>query len=283
MKNVGLVLEGGGMRGLYTCGILDYFMDMDLYFKYIIGVSAGACNAVSYISKQKGRSKKVNIDFVGDKRYMSFRNLIIDKSFFGMDFMFEEIPNKYVPFDFKAFEEAECRLLTGATDCNTGKAIYFEKSDLKEGFHGLRASASLPFISPIVNFKGYELLDGGIADSIPIIRAQKDGNKKNVVILTRDKNYRKTPMKYSRIIELKYKKYPKLVEAMINRHNNYNNTLDYIEKLESQGEVIVIRPSQEVKVSRLERNPQTLNALYNNGYEDAKNNFENIMEFISQA
>lgn len=280
MNNVGLVLEGGGMRGLYTCGVLDYFMDRDLYFNYIIGVSAGSCNAVSYISRQKGRNKKVNLDFVNDKRYMSFRNLIKEKSFFGMDFMFDEIPNKYVPFDFEAFHKADCRLLTGATDCNTGKAVFFEKSDLKEGFHGLRASASLPFISPIVNFKGLELLDGGIADSIPIKRSIMDGNMKNIIVLTRDKTYRKGPMKHSKLIKLKYKKYPKLAEAMINRHKNYNETLEYIEKLENEGKVIVIRPAKEVKVGRLEKNTEVLTELYNSGYEDAKNNYEKIMKFI---
>lgn len=280
MGNIGLVLEGGGMRGLYTCGVLEFFMEKDLYFNYIIGVSAGACNAASYISKQKGRNLKVNTGFLNDWRYMSLRNLIFEKSFFGMNFIFKEIPGRLVKFDYEAFNNAECKFLVGVTDCKTGKALYFNKNDISEGFDILRASSSLPVLSPIVNFKGHELLDGGITDSIPIAKSIEDGNDRNIIILTRNKEYRKSPLKFANLIKMKYKKYPLLIEAMMNRYKKYNDTLDYIEELEKEGKVIVIRASREIKVDRLERNSVKLRELYQNGYEDAENAYEKIIEFI---
>lgn len=280
MKDIGLVLEGGGMRGLYTCGVLEFFMEKDLYFNYIIGVSAGACNAVSYISKQKGRNKKVNIDFAANWKYMSLRNFIFERSFVGMNFIFDEIPNKHVEFDFETFSSSSCRFLVGATDCKTGEPVYFEKDEIKDGFYALRASSSLPILSPIVNFKGYELLDGGISDSIPISKSINDGNHKNIIILTRNKEYRKSPARFKSIIKLKYRRYPHLVNALMNRYKKYNEALDYIEELEKQGKVLVIRPAQELKVERLERDPKKLQELFQDGYKDAKKSYEKTLEFI---
>lgn len=280
MGNVGLVLEGGGMRGLYTCGVLEFFLDKGLYFDYVIGVSAGACNAASYISRQKGRNEKVNLGFLGDWRYMSLRNFLLYKSFFGMDFIFKEIPDKHVKFDYEVFNKAECRFLVGATDCRTGEAVYFDKEEMQDGFDVLRASSSLPLMSPVVSYKGYELLDGGIADSIPIERSIADGNEKNVIILTRNMGYRKKPTKLSKLVRVKYKSYPRLAEAILNRYKKYNDTLDYIESLEAEGKAIVIRPSREMKVDRLEKNKEKLYELFRNGYEDAKGTYERIMEFV---
>lgn len=282
MENIGLVLEGGGMRGLYTCGVLECFMEKDLYFNYIIGVSAGACNSVSYISKQKGRNEKVNINFAKDWRYLSMRNLVLKKSLFGMDFIFDEIPNKHVLFDFETFNKSECKLLIGVTDCNTGKPMYISKEDIGGKFEALRASASLPLISPIVNFKGCELLDGGISDSIPILKAIEDGNRKNIIILTRNHEYRKSPVKFTGLLKYRYRKYPKLIETMLNRHINYNKTLDYIEKLENEGKVLVIRPSKKLEVGRIERDKDKLYELFHNGYNDTKDRFDRIMEFIGR-
>lgn len=280
MEKVGLVLEGGGMRGAYTCGALEYLMDKELYFKYIIGVSAGACNAASYISRQKGRNQKISINFVNDPRYLSFRNLLKEKSVFGMNFIFDEIPNKHVLFDYETFYNAQCKFIVGATDCNTGKPVYFNKEDVNGNFDALRASASLPLVSPIVNFKDYELLDGGISDSIPIRKSIADGNTKNIIVLTRNKEYRKSPVKYGNILKFKYKKYPLLVETMMNRYIQYNETLDFIDKLEAEGKVIVIRPSAKLQVGRLEKDTKKLNDLFQNGYEDLKNSYEKIISFI---
>lgn len=282
MKNVGLVLEGGGMRGVYTCGVMEYFMEKELYFKYVIGVSAGACNAASYISKQRGRNEKVIIGYINDSRYLSFRNLLRERSLFGMNFIFDEIPSKHVPFDFEEFNNSQCNFVIGATDCRTGRAVYFTKKDIDEKFHPLRASASLPMVSPIVNYKGYELLDGGIADSIPIAKAIEDGNDKNIIVLTRNRGYRKSPIKFEKVIKLKYRKYPELVNALINRYKKYNETLDLIEKLEREGKVLVIAPSKELSVDRYEKKPEKLRQLLREGYEDAAALYEKIIEFIEE-
>jgi predicted patatin/cPLA2 family phospholipase len=211
---------------------------------------------------------------------MSIRNFILEQSFFGMDFIFKEIPYQYVKFDFQTFCNASCKFIVGATDCKTGNAVYFNKDEIKEGFDVLRASSALPLLSPIVNFKGYELLDGGISDSIPIAKSIGDGNDKNIVVLTRNKGYRKSPIKFKKLIEIKYRKYPLLVESILNRYKKYNETLDYIEDLEAKGKTIVLRPWEKIKVDRLERNRVKLHELFNNGYEDAKNSYERIKEFI---
>jgi predicted patatin/cPLA2 family phospholipase len=281
LDNIGLVLEGGGMRGLYTCGVLECFMKNNLYFKYVIGVSAGACNAVSYISKQPGRNEKVIINYVKDWRYMSLRNLIKSKSYFGMDFIFDEIPNKHVSFDYEAFRNSPCNFLVGATDCETGKPIYLKKGEIGEKFQALRASASLPMLSPIVNYKGYKLLDGGISDSIPITKSIQDGNSKNIIVLTRNKGYRKKPGKFTGLIKFAYKKYPHLIETMLNRYNVYNQTLDYIEQLEKAGKALIIRPSKALDVGRLEKDPKKLYSLLQNGYVDTETTYNKILNFVS--
>ncbi|MBM7661995.1 putative patatin/cPLA2 family phospholipase [Bacillus mesophilus] len=181
MDQVGLVLEGGGMRGLYSAGVLDFFMEKELYFPYVIGVSAGACMAASYLSRQKGRNQKVNIDLVKDPRYLSWRNLLRKREMFGMDFLFDEVPNRLVPFDFDTFIEGSEEFLVGTTDCQTGQPIYFNKKD-----HGrnmltiIRASSSVPFISSSVSYQDKILLDGGIADPIPIKKSQEVETKKTL-------------------------------------------------------------------------------------------------------
>lgn len=280
MNKVGLVLEGGGMRGLYTAGILDFFMEKDLYFPYVIGVSAGACNAASYISKQKERSKRINIDYVKNPRYLSYRNLVKEKSIFGMDFLFNEIPNKLEPFDYTTFHSSEQRFIIGTTDCETGNSLYFDKNKCKDILGVLRASSSIPLLSPVVEVEGKKLLDGGVADSIPIKKAIEDGFKRNIIILTRNKEYRKKPYKFKLFVKRSYSKYPKLVDKIFNRYKIYNNTLDYIEELENKYKAFVIRPSKPLKVDRLEKNPEKLKELYKMGYEDAKNLYFKMKEWI---
>jgi len=281
IENVGLVLEGGGMRGLYTCGVLDYFLERQLYFPYVIGVSAGACNAVSYIAKQKERNLSVNTEFVRDWRYMSLRNLMLEKSYFGMDFIFKEIPQKYIPFDYEAFHSASSTFVAGATDCETGEPFYLDTSDFDPTFTMLRASSSLPLISKMVEMKGKRLLDGGISDPIPIMKAQRDGYKKNVVILTRDKHYRKEPMRHKGLFKLKYHAYPALVSSLLNRHVRYNQTLDKLEEMKMRGEVFVIQSSLPLEVDRLEKDKNKLKSLYEKGYHDAAHQYEALMAFLT--
>ncbi|QDP39308.1 patatin-like phospholipase family protein [Radiobacillus deserti] len=280
MKEAGLVLEGGGMRGVYTAGVLEYFMEQSLYFPYVIGVSAGACMAASYLSRQPGRNRAVNIDFVGDKRYLSWRNYIRKRELFGMDFIFDEIPNQLVPFDYDTFLHSSEQLVVGTTDCETGNAAYYGKDKYGEDMLKiLRASSSLPFVAPAVSFEGRVLLDGGIVDPIPIKKAQHDGFEKNVIVLTKPAGYLKTPP--GRISAMfKYKKHPKINERLETRYKLYNDTLDYIEEEEMKGNVFVIRPSVSLPVGRVEKKKDRLEELYQLGWKDAETQYERLMEFL---
>ncbi|MGG4489786.1 patatin-like phospholipase family protein [Metabacillus idriensis] len=280
MVSSGLVLEGGGMRGVYTAGVLEYFMEKDLYFPYIIGVSAGACMGASYVSGQKGRNKTVNINYANHKSYLSLSNYIRHKQLFGMDFIFDEIPNKLVPFHFDAFLKSDQTFLVGTTDCKTGEPVYYNKNDIgKDILTILRASSSLPFIAPMIDYEGRKLLDGGIVDSIPIRKSQSDGNVRNVVILTRNAGYRKKKSTMEWMVRRSFRTYPLLADAMLNRYEQYNQTLDYIEEQEKLGNVFVIRPSKKLEVDRIERNPVKLERLYEQGLLDAEACFEALRKW----
>ena len=268
------------MRGLYTAGVLDYFIEKELYFPYIIGVSAGACNALSYISRQKGRSRKINIDYAKDPRYISYMNLLKGKGIFDMDFVFYDIPNRLIPFDYEAFNDSTERFVTPATDCRTGRPVYFEKNRCEDIYSAVMASSSLPLLGKMVNLEGMQLLDGGITDPIPIEKAIKDGNQRNVIILTRDQNYRKEPTQGKLITKLFYPSYKELNHALANRHEVYNMILEYIQNLEKKGKVFIIRPNGPVHIKRLERNPDRLHELYMNGYNDAASCFEKLNLWI---
>lgn len=281
IEQIGLVLEGGGMRGVYTAGVLDALMEKEFYLPYVVGVSAGACHAASYISRQVGRNKRVNIGYVSDPRYLSYRNLIKSKSLFGMDFIFDEIPRKHDPFDFDTFKKASQIFEIGTTDCRTGRPIYFEKNTYGDDILTIvRASSSLPFVAPVVEFRGISLLDGGIADPIPIRRAMAKGYDKNIVVLTQQRGYRKKPFKYHWLAKRIYSHYPGLVEAMVQRHEVYNRTLDDIELLEAERKVFVIRPKQPLKVGRIERDSAKLTALFQDGYHDATERFPEILRWM---
>lgn len=280
MEQIGLVLEGGGMRGVYTAGLLDFFMEEGLYFPYVIGVSAGACNATSYISRQKGRNKIVNIDYIKDPRYISYRNLLKEKSLFGMDFIFDEIPNRLTPFDYDRFYSSEQRFVITTTDCHTGKPVYFEKHSCSNILSVLRASSSLPFLAQPVEYEGFTLLDGGVSDPIPVKKSIEDGNLRNVIVLTRNKGYRKKPFKMKLLARKMYPDYECLVGSLFRRHEVYNETLDYIEKLESENKAFVFRPSSPIKVSRIEKDRKKLDSLYEMGYEDAKRSICKLKEWM---
>ncbi|WP_251553768.1 patatin-like phospholipase family protein [Neobacillus muris] len=280
-EQVGLVLEGGGMRGVYTAGILEFFLENNLFFPYVIGVSAGACNAASYLSKQKGRNKTVTIEYASDPRYISWRNYLKNRQFFGMDFIFDEIPNQHVPFDYDSFYDSPCEFVVGTTDCLSGEPVYFKKKDYKRDLLAvLRASSSLPFIAPEVQFQNKILLDGGISDPIPIKQAQKDGYLKNIVILTRNVDYRKKPSKFHFLVKRKYSEYKGLQKALQERFQTYNQTLSYLEEEEKKGHVLIIRPTEPLNVGRMERDPGKLEDLYNQGYRDAQALKDRIVTYI---
>ena len=282
MSKIGLILEGGGMRGIYTAGVLDFFIHKNIEVDLVVGVSAGGCHAASYLSKQYKRAFHSNVDYLNDKDYISFRNLIKNGSIFGMDLMFNKIPNELYPYDHEAFYNSKSKFTVVATNCETGKAEYFQLNDMKKDITYLQASCSIPMFANIVEIDGYNLVDGGVSDSIPIEYAIKQGCNKNIVILTRDKTYRKNKVKFLPFIKRKYKNYPKLVRAIENRHINYNKSLDLVKSLEEKNEVLVIRPKSPVKVSQIEKNKDKLIALYNDGYNDAKDAYEKILEFINK-
>lgn len=282
LNQIGLVLEGGGMRAVYTGGILEYFLDKQLFFPYVIGVSAGACNAASYLSKQKGRNKIVTIEYASDPRYISWKNYFTNRQFFGMDFIFDEIPNKHVPYHYDVFYNGPSELVVGTTDCQTGAPVYFNKKEYgKDLLTVLRASSSLPFIAPVVNYHDKTLLDGGISDPIPIKKAQQDGFEKNIVILTRNEGYLKKPSKFHYLANRKYPDYKGLQKALQQRYQIYNETVSYLEKEEKDGNVFIIRPKVPLKVGRMERNPHRLEELYNQGYEDAKASFTGMNNWMN--
>ncbi|UTH14933.1 patatin-like phospholipase family protein [Macrococcus equipercicus] len=275
MNKTGLVLEGGGMRGIYTAGVLDLFLDKGIEFDYIIGVSAGANMAASYLSKQRGRNRQVSLDFLGDKRYLSLQNYIKNREMFGMDFIFNEIPSVHVPFHMKDFLLYEGQYVVACTNCETGETEYFDQSYLnKDLLTILRASSSLPLMAPVVDYQGKKLLDGGVTDPIPLRKAQADGITKNVVILTRPKGYVK---KSSRLAKwFKVKGYPQVDEAMRRRPALYNETLHYVNRQEEVGNVVVIRPSADLKVDRMEKDKGKLDDLYQLGYSDAEKALDKI-------
>ena len=263
-----LVLEGGGTRGFYSAGVFEAFMDNGVMFPYIIGVSAGAANAISYIAGQKGRNRVIVEKYVGSHRYVSRRNLIRHRTLFGYDFIFETVPTKHVFFDRAMFDEADVRFLTGAMDCNTGKTVWFEKDEIKDGFTVTRASCSVPLVAKTVKHNGLVLLDGGIGDPIPIEKSIADGNSFHVVVLTQNKGFVKEPLKYGGLFKVFYKKYPKLIETMLRRHEIYNRQVELCEQLEKEGKAIIIRPLKPLNIGRAERDSKKLLELHDEGHEE---------------
>lgn len=282
MENIGLVLEGGGLRGVYTSGVLDAFLDNNIEFNYCVGVSAGVCNALSYISKQKERNKNVNINYINDKRYFSIRNLITTGSMFGYKMLFDTIPNELLPFDYNAYERSNCRLIAGTTDCIAGEGVYYELDTIRDKYEIVNASISLPYISRISKYDNRYLLDGGIADPIPIRKSISDGNEKNVVVLTQHKGYEKSASSLNNYAKIKYRKYPEFIKLLSQRHIIYNETLSYISKLEEEKKVFAIYPSKPLEISRFEKDTNRLNEVYELGYSDTLRVIEKLKAFIGK-
>ncbi|GAB2558626.1 patatin-like phospholipase family protein [Gracilibacillus alcaliphilus] len=282
MNNTGLVLEGGGSRGVYTAGVLRYLMEHEMYFPYVIGVSAGACHGSSYISRQIDRNKKVTIDYVDHPDYLSLRNWLTKRQLFGMDFIFDRLPNELVPFDFASFNKAPEEFVVVATDCRSGEPIFYDKSHYADDMLTLlRASSSLPFVAPVVNYQDRALMDGGISCPIPVKKSVEDGNKKNVVILTRNRGYFKKPQSFQGLLEKKYGQYPGLIQSIKQRHTEYNHTLQYLLEEEKKGNVFIISPTEKLKVGRVERNKTKLTNLYQQGYHDMQAQASSLQAFLA--
>ena len=280
MYEAGLILEGGGMRGLYTTGVLDAFLEHDIEFSTVYGVSAGSCHACSYLSKQYGRGYRVAAEYVDDPRYCSVRSLLKTGDMFGVDMCYSQIPDVYVPYDYDAFLNYQGKFYAVLTNLETGKAEYHRVKDMEKQIWAIRASSSLPLLSRTIVVKGRPYLDGGCADSIPVKRSIAAGNQKNVVILTRDASYRKEASSIMPLIRLRYHKYPNFMKTMANRHIMYNETLEFIEKEEAAGHLFVIRPKEIVEVDRLEKDKDKLKLLYKQGLEDGRAAIEAMKAYL---
>ena len=264
-----LILEGGGMRGVFTCGVLDNFMERGIRFPFTVGVSAGACNGLSYLSGQKGRAKYSNINLLEKYNYVGFKYLLTQRNIMDFDLLFHTFPNEIIPYDYKALAACKEEFEMVTTSCVTGKACYFdEKNDPDRIIDIVKASSSLPYVCPIAYVDGQPMVDGGVADSIPLQRALDKGFVNNVVVLTRNKGYRK-PDKPSRVPFFFYRKYPNLRRAISMRNLVYNSQMELVERMEAEGKLLVIRPQKPLEVDRIERDTRKLLDLYNEGYECA--------------
>lgn len=266
-SKAGLVLEGGGMRGIFTIGVLDNFMDRGIRFPYVVGVSAGACNALSYLSGQRGRAKFSNIDMLDKYHFIGFRHLVTKGNIMDFDLLFHKLPEEIYPYDYQALARSSERFEAVTTSCITGKACYFEeKNDPKRVIDIVKASSTLPFVCPISYVDGEPMLDGGVADSIPVERAVSQGFDNNLVVLTRNRGYRK-PDKPTRVPFFMYRKYPSAKEAIRSRNAMYNRQMELVERMEDEGRVVVLRPQKPIEVGRMERDTNKMLALYQEGYD----------------
>lgn len=282
MYKATLVLEGGATRGVYTAGVLDYLMEKKLEISDVIGVSAGACNAVDYVSKQIGRSKDCLIITEKKNRFYGFGKLVKKGNFLDMDLMFDDFANRVFPFHYDDFIDSSINCEVVVTNCKEGRADYLKAKKIEDIMPICRASSSVPVLAPMVWIGDVPYLDGGITDSVPIRRAMELGNEKIVVILTRNQGYRKkAPSKAAlRLCKHKYPKYPNLIKAIENRYKMYNETIDYINQLEKEGKMYVMRPTLPA-VSRFEKSPEKLTEFYQHGYDDGKKEYSSLLKYIS--
>ncbi len=278
----GLVLEGGGLRGIYTAGVLDVFMENNITVDGVIGVSAGAIHGATYVANQPGRNIRYNLKYRKDKHYMSLYSLVTTGDLCGKDFCYRELPDELDPFDYETFKNSPMKMYVGCSNLETGEAEYLECKDLgdEKDMDKLRASASLPLVSQIVEVDGMKLLDGGVSDSIPIFAFRRMGYRKNIVVLTRPEGYIKGEDKMLKIEAIKYKEYPEFVKRMYMRHRYYNKTLEKLLELERAGEVFIIRPSRDMHISRLEKNLDKIQDVYELGVSDAQEKLQEIVEFL---
>jgi predicted patatin/cPLA2 family phospholipase len=277
---VALVLEGGAMRGLYTAGVLDVFMKNDIKADTIIGVSAGALFGINYKSKQIGRALRYNLKYARDKRYMGMYSLLTTGDVMNRDFCFNKLVYELDPFDIETFNNSEIEFYAVVTNMESGKAEYIEIKDGGKDLEYLRASGSMPFVSNIVEINGNKYLDGAVADPIPFKKAIDMGYEKIIVVQTRPADYTKT--KSLLPFGLVYKRYPEFIKTAQNAYINYNETLDFIRKYENEGKIIVLRPSEKIKMRRVEKNLNKLQAIYDVGVKDCNANLTKLKEYITK-
>ena len=281
-KNSSLIIEGGGLRGIFAAGVIDCLLDNNIFFSHCIGVSAGACHACSYVSRQRGRAYDVSVDYLHFKGYGSWSSLIRNGDFFSPDLLYNKIPNELNLYDYRAAKDSGTVFQTVITNCITGKAEYPTVAFTPQDMIYINASSSLPLFANTIKINGKPYLDGGIADSIPVKYVYDCGYRKNLAVLTQPKGYVKQISRALPLIRRKYTQYPKLIEAMANRHTVYNETLKFIEKQEADGELFVIRPASPIDIGRIEKNKKKLKTAYESGYYETENRINMLKSFLNK-
>lgn len=276
-----LVLEGGAMRGQFTAGVLDFFMDKGLFAKTVVGVSAGALNGYNYVAGARGRTCFLNTTYCADWRYLSMRSYAVTGNAFGAEFSFDQIPNKLHPFDYVGFSASPCTLHVASSDLDTGEADYHVLRDPRGDISYLQASSAMPLVSKIVEIDGKNLLDGGICDSVPIEFSRFLNNGKQIVVLTQDATYIKESNKVMPLVRKVYTDYPYFVERMEGRHVDYNRCYRRLQRMHDTGEVFVIRPPKPVEVGSMEKDAEKLYRLYEDGYEEARRNWGALQAYLN--
>lgn len=279
---LGVTFEGGANRTVFSCGVIDALIRNKIKSDYIIGTSAGIAYGVTYSSGQYGRNYKIVKDYIADKRYQGVRHMfnIKNRSFYNLDFVFDEIPNKLVPFDYDAYCNFKGNIIATVTNVETGKPEYLEVPRNDRKFIILRASCSMPLMFPIVEINGRKYLDGGVSDSIPFRQAMRSGCDKNIVVLTRERTYRKKEESIIKLVELAYRRYPEFIKTYKQRPYDYNKCIEELEKLESAGKVFVIAPDTTMNVSRTDSDTRKLKSLYKHGYDVAMRSMPKLMEYL---
>lgn len=281
LAEAGLILEGGGMKGIYTAGVLDVFMEKGIDFSSCYGVSAGASVLSSYMSKQPKRSYHIFTDYLDNKDYCSAYSLLTSGDLFGASMSYDLIPNYLNPFDYKKADEYPGKCYAVATNIMTGEPHYFRMNDIRKSMKAIRASCSLPLVSKNVIIGGEPYLDGGLSDSIPVRRSIADGNKKNVVIMNKEIGFVRRPSENQQLIRIRYAKYPKVYECIHERAIRYNATVDFIEEEEMKGNMFVIRPAVSLNVDRIEKDMHKLYAMYEAGRSDAEAKYDDMVSYLN--
>ena len=279
--SVGIVLEGGGMRGLYTAGVLDRLLDEQLDVDGMVTVSAGALFGVNYVSKQKGRALDYNLDYIKDKRYMGIRSLLKTGDIVNKEFAYYTVPFSLNVFDEEAFKQSGIDYYVTVTNLETGQAEYIKINAPFQQMEALRASGSMPFVSKIIEHDGKKYLDGGVGDSIPVQKAKELGYDKLIVVLTRPLEYRKTQSS-RKVVDAFYGKYPWFADKLKDRHLQYNETVEKIIDMEAKGELFVIRPSKTIPIKRLERDPDKLQEIYDLGLADTEALIKELKDYLNK-
>ncbi|SFD44478.1 Predicted phospholipase, patatin/cPLA2 family [Lentibacillus persicus] len=279
-----LMLEGGGMRCAFTVGVLDFFLDQKIEFPAVATASAGALIGSSYIARQRDRNTNLLAAITKSRGTISIRRLLQKKELFSMDLIFDKLSNQAFPLEFQAFSQSESKFIIGTTDINTGKPEFYDQFNRQMDLSTvIRASCSLPVLAPSIDYKGKQLIDGGVADPIPITPLIEQGFKRHVIVLTRNKDYVKQPTKLNWFYKHMFKDKPNLIKLLRDRHLRYNETMEKIRTMEARNEVFVIQPEKPLEASRIEKSQQKLEALYYQGYQVAQEKHQALLDFLQSA